>query len=547
MSEIYTTNTASLKATTANIRMLNTKTIDAKKIKVDGKNLIELIGENSGGIKVLKHAKDTRETVTENDLWGQYIETLEDGTAIVHDDEVVNPNKDKFENNSWNIKITKVEDNKTYIEDEFYANIQTEKIKDGTKMFNYCSSLSEFDSDLSSLTDGYWMFRNCEALTTFTSDLSSLANGYGMFCGCSNLLSFTSDLSSLTNGEGMFYGCSNLTAFTNDLSSLTNGVDMFQKCSNLTSFSSNLSSVTNGFDMFWNCTALTSFSSDLSSLTDGQYMFRNCVKLTTFTSDLSSLTNGYDMFSYCSKLTTFTSDLSSLTNGGDMFYGCTALTSFSSDLSSLTNGEGMFYGCSALTSFTSDLSSLTDGRYMFYGCTALTSFSSDLSSLMAGYNAFNKTKLTPKSVMYIVDSIKDIAAEKKLYEDGILPYVTKTNYEYSATKGFMSDGTYVYTYKNTDTIHYVNVGKLTIGINVTNDANTINDQLQTFAEGTLFDTWDDLKKAFVDKGWTVTWQYGGTTTSITYDMRGDRVIPCPIYAQLIEILPQEGEEELSDE
>ena len=141
--------------------------------------------------------------------------------------------------------------------------------------------------------------------------------------------------------------------------------------------------------------------------------------------------------------------------------------------------------------------------------------------------------------MYIADSIKDITAEKKLYQDGIIPYVTKSGGEYSATKGFMSDGSYVYTYKKpqsfTTTISASYMGRLTIGINVTNDANTIQDQLQAFAEEATFDSWADLKQAFVDKGWTVTWQYGGTTTNITYDMRGDRAIPCPIYAQLEEV------------
>ena len=48
-----------------------------------------------------------------------------------------------------------------------------------------------------------------------------------------------------------------------------------------------------------------------------------------------------------------------------------------------------------------------------------------------------------------------------------------------------------------------------------------------------------MKQAFVDKGWTVTWQYGGSDTSITYDLRGgERIIPCPVYTKLIEILPE---------
>ena len=36
MSEKFTTQTASLKATTADVRIINAKTIDAKKIKLNG-------------------------------------------------------------------------------------------------------------------------------------------------------------------------------------------------------------------------------------------------------------------------------------------------------------------------------------------------------------------------------------------------------------------------------------------------------------------------------------------------------------------------------
>ena len=205
----------------------------------------------------------------------------------------------------------------------------------------------------------------------------------------------------------------------------------------------------------------------------------------------------------------------------------------------IKNGKYMFEGCSNLTTFTSDLSSLTDGSGMFQNCPKLTTFTSDLSSLTCGYQMFVRTKLTPQSVMYIVDSIKDINAEKKLYQDGTIPYVTLANGEYSSTKGFMSDGTYVYTYNNphpyTDRISASSVGTLTIGINVTNDANTIADQLQAFAEETACDSWEDLKQEFVNKGWTVTWQYGGTTTSIAYGLRdGEQIIPCPIFAKLVE-------------
>ena len=47
--------------------------------------------------------------------------------------------------------------------------------------------LSEFDSNLSSLSDGRLMFNSCKTLTLFTADLSSLTNSRLMFYGCSKL------------------------------------------------------------------------------------------------------------------------------------------------------------------------------------------------------------------------------------------------------------------------------------------------------------------------------------------------------------------------
>jgi hypothetical protein len=386
---------------------------------------------------------------------------------------VANPNASN--SGAWNASITKVEDNKAYVGetgDTFFANVQTERIKNGERMFYNCTNLTAFTSDLSSLTKGYYMFYNCTNLTTFSSDLSSLTDVNNMFYYCTNLTTFSSDLSSLTNGHGLFQRCSNLTSFTSDLPSLTNGERMFYFCSNLT----------------------------------------------TFISDLSSLTNGRYMFNYCSNLTSFTSDLSSLTNAGNMFSNCKNLTTFSSDLSSLTLGASMFMDCANLTSFTSDLPNLTEGGYMFNNCSKLTSFTSDLSSLVDGDNMFRQCKLDAKSVMYIADTINDIAAEKQLYIDGTIPYVTKSNGVYSATKGFMSDGKYVYTYNNPQHFTYIisaaNVGKLALGINVTNDTTTIQQQLEDFAKEATFDSWEDLKQAFVNKGWTVTFLYGGTATEI---------------------------------
>ena len=105
--------------------------------------------------------------------------------------------------------------------------------------------------------------------------LPNLTDGNSMFEYCSNLKSFSSDLSSLTSGDDMFYGCP-LTSFSPDLPSLTNGRYMFYYCSKLKSFSSDLSSLTDGRQMFWKCENLTTFNSDLSNLRKGSMMFQDC-------------------------------------------------------------------------------------------------------------------------------------------------------------------------------------------------------------------------------------------------------------------------------
>lgn len=132
---------------------------------------------------------------------------------------------------------------------EFNSNLSS--LSDGSSMFAYCP-LASFSSNLSSLTDGIWMFSSCP-LTSFSSALPSLTNGEGMFAFCENLISFSSNLSNLTYGGWMFEDCYQLESFNSDLSSLTRGDGMFARCESLTSFNGNLPSLTNGWFMFENC------------------------------------------------------------------------------------------------------------------------------------------------------------------------------------------------------------------------------------------------------------------------------------------------------
>ena len=261
----YTTKTAALRATIADVNKLETK-----KMSLNGKNILDYISDSEF------NSYDTRDPQLKNDeldIWNTGISLSEEGHIEVK----------PFEHAYNSISSTQSTTIKSAIKV-----IDNEVLGSNDKHLIYWQT--------NGLTDGYCMFQNCSKLTTFTSDLSSLTNGYGMFKYCPKLESFDSELPSMTNGYEMFYGPSNLTTFSSDLSSLTDGTYMFGL----------------GFN-------LTSFTSELPSLTDGENMFNYCRNLESFNSDLSSLTNGYGMFSKCSKLTSFSSNLSSLTNGVGMF------------------------------------------------------------------------------------------------------------------------------------------------------------------------------------------------------------------------------------
>jgi hypothetical protein len=290
MATNYTTKTAALKATKADINKL-----DAKKMLLNGKNILDYISDSEF------NNYDTRDPQLKNDeldIWNTEISLSDNGHIEVKP-----------------------------LEHDYDTTVSTQsiirsavKVIDNEVLGTDDAHLMYWQTD--GLTNGGWLFNYCENLESFTSDLSSLTFGDSMFASCFQLKSFSSDLSNLTIGDSMFSDCDKLTSFTSDLPSLTSGSRMFNYCENLESFTSNLSSLENGEGMFYHCTNLTTFNSDLSSLTDGEYMFRECFNLDSFSSDLSNLTIGDSMFSDCDKLTSFTSDLSNLTNGYEMFFYC---------------------------------------------------------------------------------------------------------------------------------------------------------------------------------------------------------------------------------
>jgi len=363
----YTTKTAFLRATKADIRSL-----EANKLFIDGVNINDLI--KNGQVKVLD---DRGDFVTDQDLWGTTVTTDENGVVHVSHKFVSNPNGMA----PWNRSVYSVKDNKAYTSTdasgEPLCNIQTEMIKSGLCMFDN-NPLTLFSSSLSSLTSGNMMFSGT-SLTSFSVDLSSLIYGGSMFSS-TLLTSFSKNLSNLTDGTYMFMSTP-LTSFTSDLSSLINGNSMFSDTL-LTSFSKDLSSLTSGTHMFMN-TPLTSFTSDLSSLTNGSSMFKNTL-LTSFSGDLSSLTNGSSMFSNTHKrgyTTSYYKMVDGVKTQVTEHFRAEGLTSFSGDLGSLHSGYEMFGNGSDVT-YTNE-----------EGVTETTK---------------NITPLDEQSVMIIADTIKDL-------------------------------------------------------------------------------------------------------------------------------------------
>ena len=314
MSDLYITQTASLKAQKANLLNLSTKRLKADNIQLGDKNILDYLDEVS---VTIKHASDTREVVTENDLWGQWVE-LKDGASIIHNDFVQKPAG--YTGMRYD-EVTKEVDNKAYIGDEFYANIQTDMIEDGQHIFaGRPSQLASFSSDLKSLKKGNCLFDGCSLLTS-APETPALQDGFYMFEG-TGLGTYSRPLPNLRSAEHMFSDCASLRRFESATPLLEEGSFMFSGCN-----------------------VLKVLEADFSSLRKCQSMFDSCSELSSFDTSLPSLWYGDSMFTYCTKLASFTSDLNNLTQGSRMFAGCTSLEHFTSSLSSLEFATEMFTEC----------------------------------------------------------------------------------------------------------------------------------------------------------------------------------------------------------
>lgn len=392
------------------------------------------------------------------------------------------------------------------------ADFSSVTLADG--MCKNCTHLQTINIDLSSLVKVKDALMECVSLTSFTGNLGSLQYGDSFFVSCSELNHFDANLDSLISGKKMFK-YTKIPYFSNNLNHLIDGTEMFMNNTELASYTGTLDSIEFGDSMFEACPKLTSLpaevtlnklrsgnrmflgtkianvsSFDLKALESGSEMFRG-LAIASWSKDMPALKVANNMFYDCSKLYSFTGNLSSLENMDYMFYmaGSTVVgpgrragihnfnptnlgkvktaryafyqagfITWNWDMPNLQNGVYMFDNNTALTTFTGSLEKLKDGTNMFSNDRSLTTFVSNLSSLEKADNMFDTCKLTPQSVMYIVDSIKDHGPGNK---------------------------------------------GIALGIN----CQDTTEAKEAFAKEAGYNTWQEMHDTLVGKGWTPFWQY----------------------------------------
>ena len=188
MSDFYTTRTANLRATRGDFSKIN-----AKQIILNGKNILDYLGDSEF------NSYDSRDPQLKNDeldIWNTEISLSEEGHIEVkpHVHSVKNGEETNWETVYEGITESQVNTLKTAVKvidnevlganDEHIMYWQTDGLTDDSYMFQNCTNLTSFSSDLTSLTNSSGMFHRCSNLTSFSSDLSSLAIGYSMFDSC---------------------------------------------------------------------------------------------------------------------------------------------------------------------------------------------------------------------------------------------------------------------------------------------------------------------------------------------------------------------------
>lgn len=320
------------------------------------------------------------------------------------------------------------------------SKFHTAKATDMSAMFHNCSSLTEFDIPLLTVSAENMadMFSGCSSLTEldlFNFTNANVKNVKSMFNGCTalekvDLSHFATDY--VTDMESMFAGCSKLTTLDLSMfntSNVANMKSMFDGCASLTGIAVSLNftttSVANSENMFNGCSSLSGAVSYDESKTDakqanwesgyltlwvGPYVRYEDETLTFYYgSDKHGGDYGLEMMDGESEWegtvdptkVVFDKSFSNVrpTTTEAWFYGMSELTSIEGienlNTSEVTNMSYMFNGCESLASI--DLShfntkKVTDMRDMFYNSSCLTSLD---------FSSFDTGNVTDMAIMFM--------------------------------------------------------------------------------------------------------------------------------------------------
>ena len=396
----YTSRTAALKATKIDSLSINTKTIGASSIILDGKNIKESLGfQSSEDFKKLYQRSDLNDIDTNYTLYT-------DGGNPVYVNDMSGNLYSKF---IYQSDINSVE------------NLDFSEATNTASMFEGCENLINFEGDLSNATDTNSMFYGCKSLKSFKTikpfkklDASQHFDMSYMFSGCESLSSFEGEFESPNiNAHSLFAGCvldlpsfkriidvvreGKLYDYTYDDGTITTiGVNSFLK--NDTSLNEIIGTIyvnvenrdigSNETDSEYSEITFADLEKDVISLDEnGEKLiileWNNYDEIidSTFNDKTSIIENGYKLFSRNKYLSSFTASLDSLVKSTSLFESCTGLTSFSVPMRNLTNDVKSFRGCSSLIEFDSDLSSLNTAIATFESCSKLIRFASDVPLL----------------------------------------------------------------------------------------------------------------------------------------------------------------------
>ena len=273
-------------------------------------------------------------------------------------------------------------------------------------------------------------------------------------------------------------------------------------------------------------------------------LFQDCTSLKTINTKMENLQSASNICGGCTSLESFTGNLLNLEVMYSGFNGCINLSKFDSPLPKLKVGGVLNYVfvSNALEEFTADFPSLRSGWLMF-DCPNLRKFTGCLPKLISGLNMFKNTKLDATSVMYILFSIPNINELRAYYEEVGYVQPDDSEYGYEKEEGLINQAQFVHKLLGNKNV-VRNVGVLDIGIGVSPtevDGKSVEQQLLEFANEVGFDSWEDLKQAFVNKGWSVDFSYNDGS-AITYGLRGRTLDAHPIYARLEEVENKEEAE-----